>query len=63
MLSKVVNESVISNLRTEAKFLRAEIYKEQGKDKLAKMQLEAIAKEGGKSANKAKQILTESYSF
>lgn len=60
ILSNVVNDEAISSLRVKAMFLRAELYKLQGKPELAVKQLEAIAKKGGLWGEKAKeQLLSE----
>jgi len=43
LLSQVVNDEVISPLRIQAMFLRAEIYEIQGRPELAAKQWEAAA--------------------
>lgn len=63
MLSKVINEDVVSPLRLKAMFLRAEIYEIQGRHELAVRQLEASAEKGGFWANKAKEKLEKDYGF
>ena len=62
-LSKVINEDAISGLRLKAMYLRAEIYKKQGRDELAQKQLEALSTKNGEWAQKAKQKLEEEYAF
>lgn len=63
MLSKVINEDVVSPLRLKAMYLRAEIYELEGRHELAIRQLEATAKKGGQWANKAKEKLEKNYGF
>lgn len=63
MLSKAINEDVISPLRLKAMYLRAEIYEMEGRNELAVKQLEATAKKGGLWANKAKEKLERDYGF
>lgn len=60
-LSKVVNDDAISSLRMKAMYLRAETYELQGRQELAKKQLESIAKKGGIWAKKAKEKLERDY--
>jgi hypothetical protein len=57
ILSKVINHRAVSSLRIKAMFLRAELYQFQGKQDLARKQLEAIAKKGGEWALKAQNLL------
>lgn len=57
LLSKVINDDVISALRIKAMFLRAEIYELQGRPELAHKQLEATARKGGEWAQKAQAKL------
>jgi tetratricopeptide (TPR) repeat protein len=61
ILSKVINEDVVSGLRLKAMYLRAEIYKKQGRDELAQKQLEALSTKNGEWALKAQQKLEEEY--
>lgn len=63
VLSKVINEDAVSSLRVKAMFLRAEIYELEGRDELAKKQLEATTKKGSEWALKAKQKLDKNYGF
>lgn len=63
ILSRVINYDAISSQRLKAMYLRAEIYEEQGRHELARRQLEATAKKGGKWANKAKTKLEENYVY
>ncbi len=62
ILSKVINDDAISSLRVKAMYLRAEIYEMQGRQELARKQLEATSKKGGEWAMKAKQKLQTSKS-
>jgi len=57
ILSRVINEDVASSQRLKAMFLRSHIYHEQGRDELAIRQLEALAKQQGEWAVKAKEEL------
>ncbi|MEX2305343.1 MAG: tetratricopeptide repeat protein [Waddliaceae bacterium] len=57
LLSQVVNCPTASSLRIEAMFMRAEIYRFQGRVDLAKSQLESIVRIGGKSAKRAAQLI------
>ncbi len=61
LLSKVINEDVVSSLRLKAMYLRAEIYESQGRGELAMKQLEATAKKGGEWGLKAKEKLENDY--
>ncbi len=61
LLSKVINQDVVSGLRLKAMFLRAEVYEQQGRYELARKQLEATMKKGGEWAIKAKQKLEAEY--
>jgi len=63
ILSRVINEDVISPLRIKAMFLRAEIYELQGRPELAIKQLEATAHKGGEWAQKAKEKLEKTYGY
>lgn len=63
VLSQAINEDAISNLRLKAMYLRAEIYQEQGRNELARKQLEATAKKGGKWGLKAKEKLEKDYGY
>jgi len=58
LLSKVINQDVASSLRLKAMFLRSHIYQKQSRDELALRQLEALAKQQGEWAEKAKEELT-----
>lgn len=57
ILSKVINHDAASSLRLKAMFLRSHIYHKQSRDELAVRQLEALAKQQGEWAEKAKQEL------
>lgn len=61
VLSKVINEDVVSGLRLKAMYLRAELYEVQGRPELARKQLEATAKKSGEWAEKAKIKLQNDY--
>ena len=63
LLSRVINDDVISPLRIKAMFLRAEIYELQGRPELAVKQLEATARKGGEWAQKAQEKLEEVYGY
>ncbi len=61
LLSKVINADVISPLRIQAMFLRAESYERQGRHELALKQLEAISRQGGKWAQEAQNKMEKLY--
>ena len=63
ILSRVINYDAISSLRLKAMYLRAEIYELQGRQELARKQLDAIASKGGDWAKKAKIKLEEDYDY
>lgn len=63
LLSRVINDDVISPLRIKAMFLRAEIYELQGRPELALKQLEATARKGGEWAQKAQEKLEKIYGY
>ncbi len=63
LLSRVINDDVISPLRIKAMFLRAEIYELQGRPELAIRQLESAARKGGEWAQKAQEKLEEVYGY
>ena len=63
LLSKVINEDIISPLRVKAMFLRSEIYELQGRPELALKQLEATSHKGGEWSEKAKQKLEQDYGY
>jgi hypothetical protein len=63
LLSKAINDDAISSLRIKAMFIRAEIYAIQGRNDLARKQLEATSKKGGEWALKAKQKLDMEYGY
>lgn len=63
ILSKVINDDAVSSLRLEAMFLRAELYELQGRHELARKQLEAVTKKGGKWAQQAKIKLDADYGY
>lgn len=63
LLSKVINDDVISPLRIKAMFLRAEIYELQGRPELAVKQLEAAARKGGEWAQKSQEKLEKVYGY
>jgi tetratricopeptide (TPR) repeat protein/TolA-binding protein len=65
-LSEVVDYHAVSSLRLKAMYLRAEIYAEQGRLKLARKQLESLSLKGGSKdpwALKAKEKLQQEYGF
>lgn len=55
LLSKAINDDAVSSLRLKAMFLRAETYEQQGRQELARKQLESLAKKGGYWGKEAKQ--------
>ncbi len=55
LLSKAINRNVVSSQRLRAMYLRAELYEIQGREELAKKQLEAVALKGGEWALHAKK--------
>lgn len=61
ILSQVINEDVISNLRLKAMYLRAEIYELQGRRELAIKQLQATANKGGEWGHQSKDKLEKEY--
>lgn len=61
LLSRVINDEVISPVRIKAMFLRAEIYEQQGRPELAIKQLQATALQKGEWAQKAKEKLEKIY--
>jgi tetratricopeptide (TPR) repeat protein len=63
LLSRVINDDVISPLRIKAMFLRSEIYELQGRPELAIKQLEATARKGGEWAQKAQEKLEYLYGY
>lgn len=63
LLSQAINSDEISSLRIKAMYLRADIYKQQGRKELARKQLEATSQKGGEWALKAKQKLDEDYGY
>jgi hypothetical protein len=63
LLSLVINDDVISQLRIKAMVMRAEIYELQGRPELAIKQLEAAARKGGEWSQKAKERLEKIYGF
>lgn len=63
ILSKVINDDAVSGMRLKAMYLRAEIYELQGRQELARKQLEATAKKGGEWALKAKSKLEQNYGY
>lgn len=63
ILSRVVNEDAISQLRLKGMFLRAEIYEEQERKDLAQRQLEFLANKGGEWAAAAKEKLRKNYGY
>jgi tetratricopeptide (TPR) repeat protein len=60
ILSKIINDDAISGRRLQAMYLRAELYKIQGRQELARKQLEATSKKGGEWGQKAKEALSNS---
>lgn len=63
LLSRVINDDVISSLRIKAMFLRAGIYEQQGRPELALKQLESVSLKGGEWAKKAKEKLEKHYGY
>jgi hypothetical protein len=63
LLSRVINDDVISPFRVKAMLLRAEIYELQGRPELAIKQLEATARKGGEWALKAQEKLEKVYGY
>lgn len=63
LLSRVINDDVISALRIKAMLLRAEIYELQGRPELALKQLEATARKGGEWAREAQAKLEKMYGY
>lgn len=63
LLSRVINDDVISPLRVKAMFLRAEIYELQGRPELAIKQLESAARKGGEWAQKSQEKLEKVYGY
>ena len=63
LLSRVINDDVISPLRIKAMFLRADVYELQGRPELAIKQLEATSLKGGEWAQKAKEKLEQVYGY
>lgn len=63
LLSRVINDDVISPLRIKAMYLRAEVYAMQGRPELAIKQLEATARKGGEWAKKAQEKLETTYGY
>lgn len=61
VLSRVINHRAVSSLRVQAMYLRAHIYKLQGRHDLAYKQLKATAKKGGQWAAKARLALETEY--
>lgn len=59
LFSKAINKNVVSSQRLRAMYLRAEIYRKQGREELAKKQWEAVALKGGEWGQKAKKKLEE----
>lgn len=57
ILSQVINQDVASSQRLKAMYLRSEIYEQQGREELAVRQLEALSKQQGEWAAKAKEKL------
>lgn len=63
LLSRAINDDVISPLRIKAMLLRAEIYELQGRPELALKQLEAAACKGGEWAQQAKEKMEKTYGY
>lgn len=59
LFSKAINRNVVSSHRLRAMYLRAEVYRKQGREELAKKQWEAVAMKGGEWGLRAKQKLEE----
>lgn len=63
LLSQIINYPAVSSIRLEAMWERAQLYKEDGKEILARKQLEALARKGGAFGQKAEQQLEQMYGF
>jgi hypothetical protein len=63
LLSRVINDDVISSRRIKAMYLRAETYELQNRPELALKQLESTARKGGEWALKAQKKLEENYGY
>lgn len=63
ILSRVINEDVISSKRLKAMYCRAEVYESQSRNELAFKQLVALSKKGGEWANAAKEKLVKVYGY
>jgi len=61
ILSKVINDDAVSDLRLKAMYLRAETYELQKRPELARKQLESMVKKGGLWAKKAQEKLNKEY--
>ncbi len=59
LFSKAINKNVVSSQRLRAMYLRAEVYRLQGREELAKKQWEAVAMKGGEWGSLAKKKLEE----
>lgn len=59
LFSRAINKNVVSSQRLRAMYLRAEIYRKQGREELAKKQWEAVALKGGEWGQEAKKKLEE----
>lgn len=59
LFSKAINRNVVSSQRLRAMYLRAEVYRRQGREELAKKQWEAVALKGGEWGQRAKKKLEE----
>lgn len=59
LFSKAINSNVVSSQRVRAMYLRAEVYRKQGREELAKKQWEAVALKGGEWGQLARKKLEQ----
>ena len=59
LFSQAINRNVVSSQRVRAMYLRAEVYRKQGREELAKKQWEAVALKGGEWGQLARKKLEE----
>ncbi len=59
LFSKTINRNVVSSQRVRAMYLRAEVYRKQGREELAKKQWEAVALKGGEWGQLARKKLEQ----
>ncbi len=63
LLSKVINDETVSSLRVKAMLMRADLYEQTGRPKLAIKQLEAAYQKGGAFGKQAKEKLEKYYGY